>query len=171
MKIVKKGVLILEQNADRIPDLYNILGDFFYYGTVGIQQDKGRARGYYIKGDQAGCLDATLSLGILACEDYECATEEQKPILRDLAIKYFRAVKEANNPDGYYSLGDMYLHGRCDVPKDLELARQCFTEAVAIGDHIEAGALLAMMAEGYTGERRRLPSRRLNLLICCNEKK
>ncbi len=140
----------LESRGRETPFFYDLLGDVFKGGFVGIQQNRLRARHYFELGDSGGCLESTLSLGILALEDYNSAPEAQKPSLREIAIRNFGKLVDVPHCDGYLFRGKLSLYGACGEPQDLEKAMSDFQRAAELGN-IEAGALLAMIKAGYRG--------------------
>jgi len=149
----KSAIQLMLKHADRLPNLYFQLAEFYVDGFIGISQNIEQANEYYHKAVQLGDKSAYIGLGILKMHDYDLLENTaQQDKLRQEIFQFFQIAYNAKIADGAFFMGKIYLHGYLDVPCDLNRARQYFQDAVTFEHQPTAHAYLAMMDRGYQGE-------------------
>ena len=150
----QKGIAILIEQAKKHPVLYYTLGEIYGDGHIGVEENHDLAKKYYQLAIDNNIPAGNIGLGIFKMNDYdECQDQEQQLKLQREILEYFQKAADAGCPDGPYFLGKIHLYGMAGISQNLSVAKTHFEEAIRRNDHAYSKALLAMIAEGYQGEK------------------
>ena len=125
-----------------------LLGDAYYDGAEGIEQNNTKAQYYYEKalemGEEKGDAPVHYNLG------YLCASADNPEIDKAIA-HYTRAIElDASIASAYFDLGQIYYWGLGGIKKDYKKAVQYYKQAAAL-DYPEAMWNLSVCYNNGTG--------------------
>jgi TPR repeat protein len=150
----QQGLAILIEQAKKHPLLYYTLGEIYGDGHIGVEENHDIAKKYYQLAIDNNIAVGNIGLGIFKMNDYdECQDQDQQLKLQREIVEHFKKVDDAGCPDAPYFLGKLYLYEMAGISQNLPVAKAHFEEAISRNDHAYSKAVLAMIAEGYQGEK------------------